>query len=299
MVNLNTQKALFSIGLSAFGKLGTVLKNTDYLPQKPIYFLSLLKLAYSKQKSNQGFVDELLKDQALKLKLLTLSGSQNLTANASKNDFVTAVHNLENNLIENMIELELVNKYTNAIGSRLTESKQRNWKRCIKSAVIAKAVSQWVNYESPEIAFMSALLQDLPEAVLSINDTSSSILVDQKIANGVGKKEAQISVLGYDAAELGSKLFKYYTMPAEMVDLVQNDFDATRVKSKNMKLCQIVAFSSYIANCFSDKSQSPSSIWGQAQKSMQDLGLEVSLEQWGNKISLLFVKTLEFEMSVK
>jgi HD-like signal output (HDOD) protein len=133
---------------------------------------------------------------------------------------------------------------------------------------------------------------------MNINDSNTMQYVEEKMANGMPKRNAEVLAFGFDHAELGSKLFRYYGMPSEIIDLIQMDLESEKVKSKNKKLADVINFAKYIAESFSDKTQSPSSIWSGSQKYIHDLGLNINPEDWGNKISLLFVKSLEFEMSV-
>jgi hypothetical protein len=134
--------------------------------------------------------------------------------------------------------------------------------------------------------------------VLGINEPQIIHFIEEKIANGMPKRNAEVLALGFDHTELGAKLFKYYGMPADLIELVQYDFDSCKVKQKTKMLCDVINFSKFIAKSFSDKSQSPSSMWNGSQSYIRELGLQINPEDWGNKISLLFVKSLEFEMSV-
>ena len=300
MLELNaTKKTLFALGVGAFGKMSELIKNTDYLPQKPTYLFKLLRMAYSVDVKSNDMAQELTKDKETVAQVLNIPSLKDNYNNIEQEDIINAISNLERSFIQSSLEVDFAKKYHNVLVARLrNEAQIAKLSLALKSAVIAKSIARWVNYQDAELAFFAALLSDVPAQVLSINDPEGQEKIDEKISRGMSEKEAEIIVRGFDHAEFGAKLFKYYSMPSPVVDLIQNDFKVARMKSKNEQLAKIVNFSKFLAKCFSDKTQTPSSIWLESQKSISSLGLNLSTEEWGNKISLMFVKAIEFEMSV-
>ncbi len=299
MLELNsTKKALFTFGIGAFGKMSELIKDTNYLPQQPAYLFKLLRMAYSVNIKNNDMAQELTKDKEAAAHVLNIPSLKD-NENIEQEDLANAISNLERSFIQSSLEVDFAKKYHSALVDRLTNENQKaKLNLSLKAAIIAKSIAKWVDYKDKEVAFFAALLADVPAQVLSINDPESQEKIDEKVSMGMSEKEAEIVVLGFDHTEFGSKLFKYYSMPSPVVDLIQNDFKTDRVKPKNEQLAKIVNFSKFLAKCFSDKTQTPSSIWLESQKSIESLGLNLSVEQWGNKISLMFVKAIEFEMSV-
>ena len=299
-MELKTQKALFTLGVNAFGKIAEIIKNTDYLPQRPVNHFKLLKLILDKDPKTDfsSLVSEIKKDKELVKSVISALSSQESSNIISSENFINALSDLEKNFLQNLIEVNVAKKYTQIL--KLTSSMRcyEDWKLAVKSSVIAVSIAKWALLSDLEMAFMGSLLQEVPNLVLNINEPHATQYIEEKIANGMPVRNAQVLALGFDNAELGSKLFKYYGMPCEMIDLIQAGYEPDKVKSKNRKLTTVINFSKFIAKSFSDKSQSPSSIWNGSQKYIQDLELDINLEDWGNKISLLFVKSLEFEMSV-
>lgn len=290
MAHLQNAPKLFLLGFGLPNALVQAIKKTDYLPKTPLNYLRLLKLGYNQSSSSR----ELAIDPNIQPQLFNLTNLKTDKLNA--NDLIKAASELDKSVIVNMLEMTIVDKYNKALQNKIKDRSQ--WNTSLKSAIIAKTVASWIHYDKPEMAFFAALVKNLPKLVLSINDAEMITRLESKIANGLDKKSAEVAVLGFEFNEFACKLFKYYDMPSEIVDLVAVNCDVTQVKDRSKKLAQIVNFSDFIAKCFSNKAQSPSGIWNESQKAMEDLGLNVSLEEWGNKISLLFVKTLEFEMSI-
>ena len=296
MVELSTQKALFTFGLGAFSKMATIIKNTQGLPQKPNYFIKLLKLAYNAKTSRSEFSAELSKDKELMSKVLNIPALPGKQTEMSKEDFDNAVKELEKSFIESLLEVDFAKRFHKALTAHAKPEQVAKFNKSVKAAIIASNVSKWVNYGNRELAFFATLLADLPVMVLAENDSEARAKVELMVRDGMSEKEAEMVAHGFDHGEFGAKLFQYYSMPNALVDLMQNHYQADRTKDK--VLTKVVNFSRFIAECFSDKTQSPSSIWTESQKSIQDLGLKINSEEWGNKISLLFVKSIEFEMRV-
>jgi HD-like signal output (HDOD) protein len=296
MVELSTKKLLFTFGLGSFSKMASIIKNTDYLPQKPNYFIKLLRLAYNSKTSRSEFSAELNKDSELKSKILNLPTMPGRNPEMNKEDFEKAVQGLEKSFIESLLEVDFAKRFHSAISDKVTQVHLEKWNKSIKSAIIASNISTWVNYPNKEFAFFGALLADLPTLIMTNYDSKARTKVDQLIQDGMSEREAEVVAYGFDHYELGSKLFQYYSLPGTLVDMMNSHYQAE--KSRDKTLTKIVNFSRFLAECFSDKCQSPSSIWSDSQKSINDLGLQISSEEWGNKISLLFVKSIEFEMRV-
>ena len=299
-MELKTQKALFTLGVNAFGKIAEIIKNTDYLPQKPLNHFKLLKLVLDKdpQTDFSNLVNEIKKDKELVKSLIGALSSQEKYNVISPENFINALSDLEKTFLQNLIQVNVAKKYSQILKLSSSKMMQEDWKLCLKSSVIAVSIAKWVELSDLEMAFMGSLLSEVPSLVMNINDSNTMQYVEEKMANGMPKRNAEVLAFGFDHAELGSKLFRYYGMPSEIIDLIQMDLESEKVKSKNKMLVDVINFAKYIAESFSDKTQSPSSIWSGSQKYIHDLGLNINPEDWGNKISLLFVKSLEFEMSV-
>lgn len=299
-MELKTQKALFTLGVNAFGKIAEIIKNTDYLPQKPLNHFKLLKLVLDKDPKTDfsNLVNEIKKDKELVKSLIGALSSQEKYNVISPENFINALSDLEKTFLQNLIQVNVAKKYSQILKLSSSKMMQEDWKLCLKSSVIAVSIAKWVELSDLEMAFMGSLLSEVPSLVMNINDSHTMQYVEEKMANGMPKRNAEVLAFGFDHAELGSKLFRYYGMPSEIIDLIQMDLESEKVKSKNKKLADVINFAKYIAESFSDKTQSPSSIWSGSQKYIHDLGLKINPEDWGNKISLLFVKSLEFEMSV-
>lgn len=296
MFDIGSRKGLFTFGLNSYNRMSTIIKGLDFLPQKPTYMLKLLKMVYSVDTSNDQIVAKITNDKELLALISEIPAVKDNQAELNSENLKNIFENLGKNFLQTFLEVDFAKKFHRSLSQKMILSNSSKWKQSLKAAVIARSVAQWTRYEHPELAFMGALLMNLPSMLLEFSEPQLQALVDEKISNGTGIKEAELAVYGFEHSEFGVRVLKHLGLPYELQDLVLADSNSS--KSKFVQLVRIVSFSKFIARCFTDKTQSPSSIWIQAQAAIKDLGLEVTPEQWGNKISLLFVKSVEFEMSV-
>jgi HD-like signal output (HDOD) protein len=279
-------------------KISDWIKDTHNLPQRPRSFMKLLELVYNHTTDKKKLVKEIANDKELTGKLLKLPNMNKQENLLDSIDIASALENLERNFIEGTLETNICRKYNLVLNGLPNGSLLPSWQHSVKSGIIAKNVAIWVNYQHPEIAFFSALLKYMPQMIMYSRDPLALSKLQESISRGLNLREAELVAYGFDSREFGSKLHKYYSMPEELIELAEKNFDPEQVKQKNKKLANLLRFAEFISLSFADKTQSPSSIWAHAQPYLKGLELDISSEEWANKISILFVKSLEFEMSV-
>ena len=98
---------------------------------------------------------------------------------------------------------------------------------------------------------------------------------------------------GFEYCELGEKISRYIGLSETITNLHKFGFEAKDVKLP--KMANLVIFSDFIARAFADKAKSPSKMWNEAQPFIESLDLSFDKDTWANKISILFVKTLNFK----
>lgn len=289
---------LFAGTRPANHKISDWIKNTHNLPQRPRNFMKLLEMVYNSKIDKKKLVQEIAVDLELTGKLLRLPSLNDQGNSINSMDLASALENLERNYIESILEINISRKYNQALYGLPNGGLVPDWKISVKSAIIAKNIAAWIHYPNLELAFFSALLKHMPQRLMYSRDPLSLNKLQESLARGLELKQAELVSFGFDSREFGSKLHKYYSMPEELVELAEKGYEVELVKSKNKELASLIRFSEFISQAFGDRTQSPSSIWSHAQAYLRELKLEISAEEWANKISILFVKSLEFEMSV-
>lgn len=296
-MQIKNLKTLFLTRKPPSNKVSDWIKTANFLPQDPVYLMQLMKMVNRAKLNRQLLSRELVKNKELLAKLLNINVDLYGFENLDSADIENSLGNIESTFLQNNLELIIVRKYNAALSVLTVPSLISAWKDSVKTALIAKTIAQWCDYDDSEIAFFAGLLHRIPSILMSHNDMTAKIKIDELVAKGSQETEAELIVHGFDHCEFGVKLFKYLGLPEDLVSLVQSDLVVDKIKSKYKTLAQIVNFARFVSLAFSDKTQSPSSIWSKAQKHLVELDLKISAEEWANKISILFVRSLEFEMS--
>jgi HD-like signal output (HDOD) protein len=290
--DLKVKKTLF-IGAKPIDKIAKIINDIDYLPSKPLQMFKILRMAYV---ADKNIAEELTKDKAILARVLNLSSIEDMAKHIDKDDFVRAVSSLDKSLIQNSLEIDCAKKYAKALQVDINVDLREPWFRAVRAAIIAKAIANWVGYEHLELAFMTSLLKSIPGLVLRIEENRLEEKIDRVVEQGIERKKAEVLVRGFTEFEFGSRLFQFYSCPSPVVDLMEKDFNPS--KANNPMLAHIVNFAELISTAFGDKEQSPSALWTRVQAELEILGLELTKENWADKISWLFVKSLEFEEAV-
>ncbi len=247
------------------------------LPRNSTQMLNLLRLVSSSNLDVINTTKEMRNDSELAHSIKQVTG-----IDLDKEGVEDAILYLERNLLRSSIEKDVARKYKRAFAG-------------VKSnvAVIAKTIAQWCKYPHPEMAYMAGLVLEIPEMIMEGRDPEAADRVRKRLGEGMSRKEAELLEYGFDRDQFAIKLFKNLNMPEMLIEAIRRDDS----KSKARDLQLMVRFARNIAEDFSDKSKSPSSIWARSQEALQKLGVNFTKEEWSNKISLLFVNALEFELS--
>jgi len=247
------------------------------LPTNSNHLLSLLKLVNSSSFDAATAASVMRGDVELTQTIMQVAG-----IDLDHSSIEDAVMQVSRNLLRSSVEKDVARRYKRAFSGINT-----------KVAVIAKAISQWRNDNHPELAYMAGLTASIPEMIMEGRDPEAAEKVRERVRQGMSRREAELIEYGFDRDQLASKLFKNLAMPETVIDGVRRE----EPNSKNKDLYNTVQFAKRIAEDFSDKSKTPSSIWTRSQDYLQKLNINMSKEEWSNKISLLFVNALEFDLS--
>ena len=265
--------------LSKTGSLSKVerLAQNIKLPNNPVQYLSALRLASqstgmnsaaSSLKENQGFAD-------------AVAG----IAELGTEEIQDAMNGVEKTMLRSSIERDIAQKYRSSCSSANP-----------KLALISRTVAEWCGHHHAELAFMAGLVAEISHDAMY---KKYPLLAAKTIARihkeeASSYREAEMIEFGFDEAQLAAMTFKENKMPEAVIDAVASEPE----QANDKELVLIVQFARFIAKAFEDKQQSPSCIWETAQQHIRKLHLNINQEEWSNKISLLFVNSLEFESAV-
>ena len=271
------KKLMFSQGQGSTPKLIEWTQGNYGMPENSSHLLSLLKLVNSSHFDASSAANEMRGDIELTQRIMQSAG-----IDLDSNNIEEAVRHLEQSLVRSSVEKDVARRYKRAFSGVKA-----------KVAVIAKTIAQWCHNPHPELAYMAGIIAEIPEMIMEGRDQEAAEKVRERVRQGSSRKEAELIEYGFDRDQFATKLFKTLGMPEMVIEAIRRD----EPSSKNKELYYIVQFAKRIAEDFSDKSKTPSSIWNRSQQDIQRLNLNITKEEWSNKISLLFVNALEFDLS--
>ncbi len=247
------------------------------LPSNSSHLLSLLRLVNSSNFDAASTASAMRGDIELTQTIMQVAG-----IDLDQSSIEEAVRNVGRNILKSSVEKDVARRYKRSCSGVKA-----------KVAIIAKNIAQWCNSQHVELAYMAGLISEIPEMLMEGRDPEAAEKVRERVRQGSSRKEAELIEYGFDRDQFATKLFKNLGMPEMVIEAIRRD----EPSSKNKELYYIVQFAKRIAEDFSDKSKTPSSIWNRSQEDIQRLHLNITKEEWSNKISLLFVNALEFDLS--
>jgi putative nucleotidyltransferase with HDIG domain len=95
------------------------------------------------------------------------------------------------------------------------------WKHSMSTALIAKTLARKINYQFADQAFTAGLLHDIGKVILNTYMTSMFEKVIQKVqTENIPFMEAEQQILGFDHAEVGSRVAERWNLPKELVEAI-------------------------------------------------------------------------------
>jgi HD-like signal output (HDOD) protein len=169
-------------------------------------------------------------------------------------------------------------------------------KRSVRLAFLAKELNMLLGLSMGNLLFFAGLNFYLGEIALSMHDPRAmqEILIMQE--RGVDPKTAQLTVLGFDLAELSGKIVSKWHLPDSILDLVKHSSDLSFVNPDHYKASILMRFILFVASAFANKNLSPKATWEKAYEYMAKLDVKhINSETWIQEIKLLYIRLLEAE----
>lgn len=198
-------------------------------------------------------------------------------------DVQEAVQETESSMNKTSVERDVAKKF-------LAVNKYSN----PKTALIARAVAEWSQYHNPELAFVAGLLTKVSQEQMAASDRLAMAKVTSRVFQGSSHKEAELIEFGFDHGQLLIAAIQDQKVPQAIIEALSSSAE----QAKDKELVYIVQFAEFLNKAFADKQKSPSKIWSEAQVHIHNLHLNITKDEWADKLSNLFVNTIEFEMSL-
>jgi len=176
----------------------------------------------------------------------------------------------------------VINSFYKGLYQKLAKPEFNTWRLAMKAAVISKSINKWINHAHYKETFLAALVRDLPIMVLRNEVPRDFKDFELKMIEGKTVEEASMLTFGINLEEY--------------VKLFAKHFNYSFVEEKQE---QVIDSAYQLAESFSNPDQKASSLWIESQAQMQKLGLEMTEDQWADRISSLYVKVSDLDHKFK
>lgn len=291
---INSQKPLF-VGTNSVDKISILISRLNYLPKKAARSFGLLKLLYSGL-NREKLSTEIVNDGSFVSAILKIPSVDNAIKSFNQEDLEKSILNVDPRELESIVEVEILREYYTALNLTQREDLLASWSSIVKSAIVAKEIAKWLKSDKLEIAFLGTFFRFLPALVLTVEQPEIEQKINSIVEQGVDRGPIEVLVRGFTEPEFAARLLKFYSCHSVIVSLFENGFEVN--KTENPRLIYLINLANLVAKAFNDKNKSPSALWNEVQGLLQILDLNMNKEEWADKISCLFVKSLEFENAV-
>jgi len=229
-----------------------IIKELEEIPPLPKAALELLDLTNDIH-ANAGKATEILsKDPALSMKVLKAANSCKYGYSRHIGTVSQAVVILGFKGLRNLILGLAIYKF---IGTSKNEFSNQLWKHLLITACFAKAITDKLGQEDPELGFLCGLIHDIGKAVLMNKEPEIyTELIDRAHAEGISLHEIESDYLNFTHGDLGREICRSWNLPGILVRTVSlhhNKFFTKVEEEGENELLQTVILADNLAKLFS------------------------------------------------
>jgi HD-like signal output (HDOD) protein len=282
----------------ALKKIQDLASTFTQLPSRQRLLYNLMSMATDVNTFNTNLIDYLAEDSELSKKIVQKArlSSSISQARISVTDLKQSIIRLGYEQVHKEVQQHLAGYFTKMYFSSSSQHTKTLIKRSVRLGFLARELNKLLGLNMENLMFFAGLNFYIGEIALSMHDPRAmqEILLMQE--RGVDPKTAQLTVLGFDLAELSAKIVSKWHLPDPILDLVKNSSDLGFVDPDNFKSAILMRFTLFMALAFSNKNLSPKATWDKAYEFMGKLDVKhIDSETWIQEIKLLYIRLLETE----
>lgn len=222
-----------------FDRLITFVEKLPALPQVTQRSLEILDNPYSTARS---VAEEISKDLVLTGRILRIANSAFYGFPRSIKSIHDAIIILGFDTVRSLVIAATVNVLFSQKMSGYGFKSGELWRHSMGCAVCAETVARKLGLDADE-AFISGLMHDVGKVVMDKAMTDESKKVLELVINGnYAFHEAEQKIIGYDHAEIGSKIAIKWNLPVSIVKAIEYHHKPL-VLRRNPKMAAVVRFS--------------------------------------------------------
>tara|TARA_R110002072_G_scaffold166989_10_gene320470 strand:+ start:3343 stop:4188 length:846 start_codon:yes stop_codon:yes gene_type:complete len=202
-------------------QLKNIVADMRSLAPFPTVATSVLALASNEDTVPEDLVTLIQTDPGLTGKVLKLCNS----AYYGFQREIASLHEAGNMLgvrtLTNLVLTSSAGNYFQDHGKATGTSQDNLWEQCVTNAIAARLIARHHRRTDPERAYTAGLLQNVGHLVLDRFYGDETAQVQDQMANGSSRLQAEKSVIGMHHAEIGARLSSRWMLPDVLVDTIR------------------------------------------------------------------------------
>lgn len=281
---------------NALRKLQELASQTKEFPSKQLLIYNLMRLTSDVNTFDTELINYLAEDRELAnliIQKARIGKLPSLTITASQ--LRQSIKRLGYGFVHNEVQNRLAREYVKVYYQTENEHVKTLIKKSVRLAFVAKGIAKMIKYDNEAQCFCAGINYYIGDMILALRDRLAHNEVIKMHKQGVDKKTAELSVLGFDTSELAARKLEEWLMPDHIVNVVRSRSNTTEVKDINYKVAILMKFAEFVNDALLDKKSGPHAMWDKAYEYLAKLGRTMEIDQWSNQIRLIYIQLLETE----
>lgn len=274
-----------------------MVSGTTEFPNRQLLIYNLMRLTNDVSTFDTELINYLAEDQNL-ANLIVEKARLNARfgrANVSATQLRQSIKRLGYGFVHNEAQFSLAKEYVKVYYASENPEVKALIKRSVRLAFLAKELAAMVKFPEPALVFFAGINYYIGELIVALRDPKAHEEIEAMKQKGVEAKGAELTLLGFDSAELAAKKLEEWNLPNHIVDVVRNNANIAEVGGANYKAAILMKFAEYINNGLANKKSGPNALWDKAYEYLGKLGITMNIDDWGREIKLIYIKLLETE----
>lgn len=192
-----------------------LLERIDDLPRLPKAISELLDAVNDESSTIRDIADKVSQDQLVTARVLRMANSAYFGRSREVSSLDEAVIRLGMQKLRTLvIASAVVGAMPEIEGFDLADF----WGHTFEVAVHCQVMAKNVGDVEPDAAFTCAILHSIGDMLIAVVSPDKVLEINDEIARGMEKPNAEERVLGYDSAQLGALLAENWKFPLPLVD---------------------------------------------------------------------------------
>lgn len=233
------------------------LQGIEDLPTLPTVFLNLMRLMRDPKTSIKDIARVVESDPAISMKILRLINSAFYGLPRTVDSVQQAIVMLGNNTLKNVVISVSIFKAMEDKGKESGFDREAFWKHSITCGLIARYISNRLNFGREEEGFIAGVIHDIGKVVLDkyFSEELTEVLQYSR-EEKITFYQAELEVLGTSHSEIGAYLAENWQLPEKLVNVIAHHHSLS-LESEHPQLVALIQLADMLAAKYQVNSSDP------------------------------------------